>query len=70
MITSADDNTTTATQRTTLEFIYTTEFGDRSEIKLDLYDATIGSVFQAVRQALAGCGFAQSSIEEWFPEGE
>ena len=55
-------------RKPTLEFIYTNEFGDKSEIKLDLYDSTIGSVFQGIRQALAGCGFSEKNIEEYFPE--
>jgi hypothetical protein len=57
-------------QTPTLEFFITTEFGDRAKVILDLYDSSIDSVFQAVRQALAGCGYSKESIDEWFPEEE
>jgi hypothetical protein len=55
-------------QKATLEFIYTNEFGDRTEIKIDLMDTTMHGLYWGVRQALAGCGFAEKTIDEWFGE--
>ena len=68
MTTVSSGTTVTPFQKPTLQLVYTTEFGDRSEVILDLYDSTIDSVFHAVRQALVGCGFAQALVDEWFPE--
>jgi len=55
-------------QKATLEFIYTNEFGDRTQIKTDLYDSTIESLYNAIHYALAGCGFAKETIDEWLGE--
>ena len=54
-------------QKPTLHLIYTNSFGDESNIKLDLKDDTIESIFWAVRQALMGCGFSEKNVNDWFP---
>lgn len=51
----------------TLRIILTNEFGDTTDITKDLNGSGIESVFEALRSALAGCGYAQETIDEWFP---
>ena len=55
-------------QKPTLQFIFTNEFGDKTEIKKELSDSSLESLFWAIRESLAGCGFGKESIEEWFSE--
>ena len=55
-------------QKPSLQFIFITEFGDKTDIKIDLHDSSMESLFWAIRDALAGCGFAKGTIEQWFPE--
>lgn len=54
-------------QKPALRVVYTNSFGDESDIKLDLKDDTIESIFWAVRQAIMGCGFSEKSVDDWFP---
>ena len=54
-------------QKPTLQVVYTNSFGDKSEVKLDLENDTIESIFWAVRQAIMGCGFSESNVNDWFP---
>jgi hypothetical protein len=56
-------------QKATLKFVYTNCYGDKTEVTTDLYDETIESVYSAVLSSLRGCGFAESTIQEWFGEG-
>lgn len=58
----------TPNQKPTLQFILTTEYGEKTEVNKDLYDSSIESLFWAIRDALAGCGFGKETIEQWFPE--
>jgi hypothetical protein len=54
-------------RKPTLRFILTTEFGDVTDITKDLNGTGIECLFWAIRDALAGCGYAKETIEEWFP---
>ena len=60
-------STIVPTQHPTLQFILTTEFGDRTEIIKQLSGSDVEAVFWAVRDCLAGCGYDHRSIEDWFP---
>jgi hypothetical protein len=51
-----------------LQFIFVSEFGDKSEVKIDLIDGSMESLYPAIQQALAGCGFSQDTIREWFQD--
>ena len=55
-------------KQATLRIVFTTEFGDQTDITKTLQDGTIGEIFEAVRECLAGCGFQPENIDEWFPE--
>ena len=55
-------------KQATLRIVFTTEFGDQTDITKTLQDGTIGEIFEAVRECLAGCGFQKENIDEWFPE--
>jgi len=50
-----------------LRIVLTTEFGHKTDISIDLADESMDSVFWAIRDALAGCGYAKETIDEWFP---
>jgi hypothetical protein len=54
----------------TLRLILTTEFGDVTDVTQDLLDSSMEHLFWAVRHALAGCGYSEESIQQWFPEEE
>ena len=54
-------------KKPTLRVVYTNSFGDTSDVKIDLKDDTIESVFWAIRQAIMGCGFSEKSVDGWFP---
>ena len=51
-----------------IRIVFTTEFGDVTDITKSLSEGTIGEIFEAVRECLAGCGFQPGNIDEWFPE--
>ena len=51
-----------------LRFVLTNEFGDQTDITKDLSSANMEDLFWAIRDALAGCGFARETIEQWFPD--
>jgi hypothetical protein len=63
------DNTSASWQKPTLRLVLTNEFGDATDITKDLVDSTISSVFWAIRDTLAGCGYNPINIDEWFPQG-
>lgn len=56
------------TQKPSLRLVFTTEFGDKTDITKDLISSGIDDLFYAIRDALAGCGFSQELINSWFPE--
>jgi hypothetical protein len=60
--------TTTEITKPSLRFIFTNEFGDQTDISKDLRGSGIEDVFDAIREALAGCGFGKETIDQWFPE--
>lgn len=62
------DTTITPTHKPSLRFIFTNEFGDTTDITKDLHTSAIDDLFWAIRESLAGCGFAKETIEEWFSE--
>ena len=50
-----------------LYFVFTNSFGDQTTIEKDLRSDGIEDLFWAIRDALQGCGFAQQTVDEWFP---
>lgn len=56
------------TQKPTLRLVHITEFGDMTDITVDLTDDDIFAVGDALRLMLAGCGYARESIEQILPE--
>ena len=67
MFTSGSTSIPIANQKPQLRFILTTEFGDVTDITKDLGGSSIEDLFWAVRDAIAGCGFAKENIDQWFP---
>jgi len=55
-------------QTPTLRLVLTTEFGNTTDITKSLEDETMGNVYEAIREALAGCGYVKETIDEWFSE--
>jgi len=54
-------------RKSTLRLVLTNSFGDITDITKDLYGCGIADVYNALREALAGCGFIQDTIDEWLP---
>jgi len=61
-------NTNLPDQKPTLRFVYTNSYGDKTEVITDLYDDTIEGLYSAILSSLRGCGFGESTIQEWFGE--
>jgi len=55
-------------KQATLRIVFTNPFGDSTDITKTVGEGTIGNIFEAVREAIMGCGFAKESVDEWFPE--
>jgi len=55
-------------RKPTLQLVFTNEFGSVTDITKDLGGSEMEEVFWAIRYALAGCGFASETINQWFPE--
>ena len=51
-----------------IRIVFNNGFGDITDVTKTLVDGTIGDVFEAIRECLAGCGFQAENIDEWFPE--
>ena len=51
-----------------LEFSYTDSFENKTSVKIELFDDTIGSLFEGIKHAVLGCGFSLDDVNEWFPE--
>jgi hypothetical protein len=55
------------TQKPTLQFVFTTEFGDKTEVIKELTGSHIEDLFWAFRDCLAACGYDKENINEWLP---
>ena len=56
-----------------LIFTLINEFEDKTTVEKTLMDDGIESIFWAIRECLAGCGYSQDTIDDWFsidPEEE
>ena len=58
------------TSNATLRLVFTGIFGDQTDIIKDVGIGDMETIFQALREALAGCGFSQQTIDDWFPGEE
>ena len=54
------------TEKPMLKFTFTNSFGDTTEVVKDLNGDAIENLFWAIRDCLAGCGFSEKTIEDWF----
>ena len=43
------------------------EFGDVTEVSKSLLSTEMYHVFMAIRETLLGCGYAQQTVDEYFP---
>lgn len=51
----------------TLEFTMTSEFGDKTTIVKELVGgSSLDELIPAIKDCLAGCGYAKESIDEFF----
>ena len=51
-----------------LKLVIANEFGDIRVVSTTLICDSMDEIYPALRQALMGCGFSESTVEEWLPE--
>jgi hypothetical protein len=49
-----------------LRVVLTNEFGDKTDITIDLAVCDMEHVYESVQDALRGCGFADKTVKEFF----
>ena len=54
----------------TIRVVFDNGLGDITDITKTLSSPAIDDIFYAIREALAGCGFAKENIDYWFSEEE
>ena len=53
-----------------VRLIITNEYGDKTDVAVSMVDSTLGSVYNAIHNALLGSEFSPESVEEVFPYKE
>ena len=53
----------------TMRLVITNSFGDVTDVTISLKDDSMESVYDALRSALMGCGFAPETVNEYLPDG-
>jgi len=49
-----------------IRIVLTNEFGDSTDITKSLTGSAMDEVYHAIGECLAGCGYADETIQEWF----
>ena len=50
--------------------IITNEYGDKTDVAVGMVDSTLGSVYNAIHNALLGSDFSPELVDEIFPYKE